>query len=562
MRRRVLAMSSAAASVAALVAGTLVVGATLAAPPAQAAPGSQSGLPQQTADIRLLAINSFGGTLAPPEGPDSTVTRTDGTTVPAGGAAYLAAYLEQLRATSTNSLLYTVGDNIGSTPLESSLFHDEPTIDFLNTLDIATSAIGNHELDAGFTELLRLQRGGCHPVSGCQFDESFHGADFPFVASNMTFDNGRPATLPFSVSFAGTVPVGTIAISPTDTPARVAPDGVAGLKFNDELTEINRTADLLDFLGVKAIVLLLHDGLPDGGCDVPSRVRDVVTAASPKVDVIFTGQSNSQYDCVITDPAGSPRSVLHSNSRGRGVSVADITVDLATGDVLRDRVATFNQVVARDISPDPTAASLVARAQEMSAATARRQIGEIAEPIDRKPSASGESALGNLVADAQLAATVASGAQIALTNPGGLRADLAKGPINYAQAHDVQPFRNQLRTLTLTGAQLKAVLEQQYRSDGDTVLAPSANLAYDFVASAPIGDKVQNLRIANQPVAPEARVRVTVNAFLAEGGDKFTEFTQGVDRVGGPTDIAAFSDYLTTTSPVSAPARNRITTVE
>lgn len=552
MRRRILAMG--------LTLATALATTMTAVTAAQAAPGPQAPI-QQTADIRLLAINSFGGTLAPPEGPNSTVTRSDGTTVPAGGAAYLAAYLQQLRATTANSLLYTVGDNIGSTPIESSLFHDEPTINLLNSLDIAASAIGNHELDAGFTELLRLQRGGCHPVSGCQFDESFGGATFPMVASNMVFDNGHPATLPFSVSFAGPVPVGTIAITPKDTPSRVTPDGVAGLKFNDELAEINRTADLLDFLGVKTIVLLLHDGIPSDGCSAPSRVQELASTASPKVDIIFTGQSNGQFDCVIADPAGSPRSVLQSNSRGRGVSVADVTVDLATGDVLRDRVATFNQVVARDISPDPTAAALVARAQSLSAETARRPIGDVAEVIDRQTGPTGESALGNLVADAQLAATVASGAQIALTNPGGLRADLAKGPVNCAQAHDVQPFRNQLRTLTLTGAQLKNVLEQQFRSDGDNVLAPSANLTYDVSASAPAGQKVLNLRISNQPLAPEALVRVTVNSFLAEGGDKFTEFTLGVDRVGGPTDSAALSDYLATVSPVPAPARNRITAV-
>ena len=524
---------------------------------AQAAPLT---LPSQnTADIRLLAINSFAGALAPPEGPESTVTRTDGTTVPAGGAAYLSAYLEQLRSTSPHSLLFTVGDNVGSTPLESALFHDEPTIEYLNTLDISTSAIGNHELDAGFTELLRLKNGGCHPVDGCQFSERFDGAQFPIVASNMVLDDGRPATLPFTVSFAGGVPVGTIAITPTDTPSRVTPDGVDGLEFNDEITEIERTAELLDFLEVKAIVLLVHEGIPEGGCEAAGRVQEIASAASPKVDVIFTGQSSGQYDCVIADPDGNPRSVLQSNSRGRGVSVADVTVDIDSGEVLRDRVATFNQVVTREISPQPNAAALVSRAQDRAAETAQRPIGEIREKIDRQKDESGESALGNLVADAQLAATTPSGAQIALMNPGGLRADLPRGPINYAQAHEVQPFRNQLRTMTLTGAQLKAALEQQFRADGETILAPSANLSYDVAVAAPVGQKIQNLRIADAPVATEDRVRVTVNSFLAEGGDKFTEFTRGVDRVGGPVDIEALTDHLAAASPVSAPRLDRIT---
>ena len=523
---------------------------------AQAAPLTTAS--QNTADIRLLAINSFSGTLTPPDGPKSTVKRTDGTTAPAGGAAYLSAYLEQLRSTSPHSLLFTVGDNVGSTPIESALFHDEPTIEYLNTLDIATSAIGNHELDAGYTELLRLKNGGCHPVDGCQFSERFDGAQFPIVASNMVLDDGRPATLPFTVNFAGGVPVGTIAITPTDTPSRVTPDGVAGLQFNDELAEITRTADLLDFLGVKAIVLLVHEGIPEGGCEAAGRVREIASAASPKVDVIFTGQSSGQYDCVIADPDGDPRSVLQSNSRGRGVSVADVTVDLDTGEVLRDRVATFNQVVTREIRPQPTAATLVSRAQERSADTAQRPIGEVGEKIDRQKAPSGESALGNLVADAQLAATISSGAQIALMNPGGLRADLQEGPINYAQAHEAQPFRNQLHTMTLTGAQLKAALEQQFRADGETILAPSANLSYEVATKAPVGQKIQNLRIADVSVEPGSPVRVTVNSFLAEGGDKFTEFTHGVDQVGGPVDLEALTDYLAAASPVAAPRQDRI----
>lgn len=563
MRRRVVSLSSRALG---SVAAALALGTALFAAPAQAdqlpTPG-QLVPGQQTTDIRLLAINGFGGTLAPPTGPDATVTRSDGIAVPAGGAAYLSAYLDQLRATTPNSLLFSVGDNIGSTPLESSLFHDEPTIEFLNSLDIATSAIGNHELDDGFTELVRLKNGGCHPVDGCQFGESFNGARFPIVASNMVFDSGRPATMPFTVNFAGTTPVGAIAITPTDTPSRVTPDGVAGLTFSDEVEAINRTADLLDFLGVKSIVLLLHEGLDEDGCDAPGPVQDIAGAASPKVDIIFTGRSTGQYDCVIADPDGSPRSVLQSNSRGRGISVADVTVDVGTGEILRERVATFNQVVTRDIAPNPMAAALVTRAVDLSAETAQRPLGEVGEAIRRDRDATGQSTLGNMVADSQLAATATSGAQVSLMNPGGLRADLEKGPVNYAQAHTVLPFRNQLRTLTLTGARLKAVLEQQFRTgDEDVILSPSANLSYDVSASAPIGQRVRNLRIAGAEVLPDATVRVTVNRFLAEGGDGFANLTLGTDVVGGPVDIAAFAEYLATVTPVSAPPHNRIGAVD
>lgn len=529
----------------------------------------------------MLAINGFGGNLAPPPAETSTVELSDGSRMETGGAAYLSSYLDQLRGAAPASQLYSVGDNTGSTPLESALFHDEPTMDFLDSQGLTASGIGNHDLDNGFAELRRLQLGGCHPVDGCRFSPEYAGASFPMIGSNLNLPDGLPATLPFGVSFVGSIPVGTIAITPRDLATRVTPAGVEDLTVADPLETVNRTADLLEFLGVHTIVLLLNEDLDvpedssQGCAQAFGPAREIVDKASPAVDVIFTGGSNTSFTCNITDPGNRPRAVVQARQDGTGVSVADVTIDKATGDVLRDRVSSFNQLVSHDITPDPGAQKLVDRALDMSAETAKRPVGTVAASLTRTAGGSGESTMGDVVADAQLAATRDAGAQIALTNPGGIRGDLDPGMVTYADLHTVQPFHNRLRTITLTGDQLTEVLEQQFPdpttggpdgTDGNssngaptpTMLQPSAGLTYTIDASAPGGSKVRDVRVDGAPVGPADSVRVTVNAFLAEGGDGFTALTRGTDQTVGINDLDALVDYVAAESPVPAPKRDRI----
>ncbi len=529
------------------------------APAAQAAPAHAPGNVAPPAaggvQVRLMAINGFGGNLRPP-----------GDT---GGAAYLAAYLGQLRGAAPASLLFSTGDNVGDTPFESALFHDEPTIEFLNSQNLTASAIGNHDLDHGMAELRRLQLGGCHPDDGCRFTPGFAGASFPMIGSDLTLPDGLPATLPFGVGFVGSVPVGTIAVTPRDLATRVAPAGVADVTVTDPLETVDRTADLLRFLGVHAIVLLLHEDLhvaadtPDGCASATGPAREVIDHASPAVDIIFTGGSDGPFACTFPDPDNRPRAVLQAGRGGTGVSVADVTLDPATGDVLRDRVGTFNQPVRHDITPDAAAQRLVDRAVDAAAPEASRHIGTAAAPLTRAFGPTGESTLGSVVADAQAAATRDAGAQVALTNPGGLRADLPSGEITFADVFTAQPFRNPLRTLTLTGAQLTAVLEQQFRDDDAAVpavmLQPSSGLHYTIDAHAPRGSRIRDITVAGRPLGPGDTVRVTVNAFLADGGDGFSAFTHGTDPQTSGTDTDALSAYLAARSPVAAPAGGRIT---
>nr|WP_245775640.1 bifunctional UDP-sugar hydrolase/5'-nucleotidase [Saccharopolyspora flava] len=547
----------------------------MTAPVAAGTPGS-AGDPATT-QVRLITFNDLHGNLEPPAGSSGSVTLPDGSSVEAGGAQYLATHVKRLREQVPDSLVLSAGDNVGASPVNSALFHDEPTIAFLNQLGVTTSVVGNHEFDEGFEELRRMSDGGCHPVDGCQFRESFPGADFEQLGANVTFDDGRPALKPFDVRTVGGTRVGIIGATLEDLPSVVAPGAIEGLKFGDEVEAINRTSRVLDGMGVKAQVVLLHQGdATEGGgpddCDLTpgGPAAAIAQAASPNVDVIFSGHSHSQYSCTIDDPAGNPRPVLQGASYGRLLSVADLTIDRATQDVVRGESRARNEIVTRDVPADPDAQALIDEAATKAAPIANRPVGSITADLPRAGAPSGESPLGDVIADAQFEATAANSPQVAITNPGGIRADLlfpgspngeGDGVVTYGEAFAVQPFGNIMQTMTLTGAQLKAVLEQQWTPEETNVLQVSAGLRYSYSASAPIGSKVTEISINGQPVDPNAPYRISVNNFLAGGGDGFTEFTKGTDIAGGPVDLDAFLAYLDAHPGIAPPPADRITTL-
>jgi 5'-nucleotidase len=538
----------------------------LAATPALAKPAA-------TVDVRVIAFNDFHGNLEPPSGSSGRVILPDNSTVDAGGAANMAAHIKRLQ--TKNSFVVSAGDNIGASPLASALFHDEPTIEFLNAVGLKASVVGNHEFDEGFKELQRIQRGGCHPVDGCQFHDPYKGAKFPFLGANVYTDRGLPALLPVSVEFSGGIPIGIIGVTLKDLPSVVTPEAIKGLKFGDEVQAINRTANLLDLIGIKTQIVVMHQGdnTEGGGPDdcrtIAGPAREIVTKASPKVDAFFTGHSHTQYNCVFNDPAGNPRTVTQSLSFGRLLTVADLKIDRRTRDVIRTESKAHNEIVTRTITPDPTVAALVDEAKTKSAPIANRAVGSITADIVRAQNPAGESPLGNVTADAQLAGSQSSNAVIAMTNPGGIRADLTfpssnagegNGVVTYGEAFTVQPFGNVMQTITLTGTQLKNVLEQQWLVNGPTrMLQVSSSLNYTWTASAPIGSRVSGITVNGTPVDPNAGYRVAINNFLSTGGDLFSEFTKGTDLVGGAVDLDAFTAYLTANPNLAPPATGRIT---
>jgi 5'-nucleotidase len=510
--------------------------------------------------VQLVALNDFHGNLEPPSG---TVRLADGT-VPAGGGAWLAAHVARLRAAEPDTLVVGAGDLIGASPLASALSHDEPSIALMDAIGLDVSSVGNHEFDEGLDELLRLQRGGCRTDEPACKAPGFPGAKFTYLAANV-FDRSGKNVFPGGViRNVGGAQIGFIGIVLRDTPTVVTPTGVVGLTFGDEVETVNAAVPRLREAGADAIVVLIHQGgaqtpgSPPGECrgfsgplvDLAQRFRGV--------DVIVAGHTHQAYIC--PDLGGAL--ATSAGAYGRFLTRIELDVDPVHHRVLSRRATQVP--VTHDIAPDARAQAIVERAVAAAAPLASRKVGRLAVSLTKSPSSAGESSLGSAVADAHLAATRKVGAGIAFTNPGGLRADLPAGDISYSQAFAAQPFGNTLVTVTLSGAQLLRILEQQWLGTRPRILQPSANVSYAWSAAAAPGGKIVpgSLKIDGRPVAPDARVRVTVNSFLAAGGDGFAVFADGTDRVGGPPDLEALVEYLRPTLEGPAlpkPAGPRIT---
>jgi 5'-nucleotidase len=526
-----------------------------------------------TVDVQILALNDFHGNLLPPG--------NFGTT-PAGGVEYLATHIDNLRALNRNTVVVSAGDMIGASPLISALFHDEPTIEAFNLIGLDYNAVGNHEFDEGWAELMRMQEGGCHPVDGCLDGDPFDGANFRFLAANVVReDNGKTIFPAYKMrSFAG-AKVAFIGMTLEGTPTIVTPSGVAGLDFLDEADTVNALVPELKRHGIETIVVLLHEGGAQNVSSNPGTMNqcsgftgpvvDIVNRLDDEVDMVISGHTHNAYNCNIDG-----KLVTSASSFGRVLTKIDMTIDRTTGEVVS--MAANNLVVTRDVTPAPLLTALINKYQTLVAPLANRVIGTITADITRTNNGAGESALGDVIADAQLDATNDPGfgdAVAAFMNPGGIRADLVyaqisggeqPGEVTYGEAFTVQPFGNSLVTMDLTGTQIDTLLEQQFVGCGQTsnrILQVSNGFTYSWSLSAPACSKVDpsTIKINGVTIDPNAIYRVTVNSFLADGGDNFSVLRQGTNRLGGAVDLDALSDYFAAHSPVAPGPQNRITQV-
>ncbi|WP_410814718.1 bifunctional metallophosphatase/5'-nucleotidase [Micromonospora sp. 067-2] len=545
---------------------------------ALAALGAVATTPEQAdarpkpVDVTLLALNDFHGNLEPPSGSSGTIAGQA-----AGGVEYLATHLAELRAAAKkkNTITVAAGDLIGASPLLSAAFHDEPTIEALSMAGLDYASVGNHEFDEGAAELLRIQNGGCHPVDGCADGTPYRGAGFQYLSANaFTTATGRPLLPPYAIHKVQGVKVGFIGMTLEGTPEIVSQQGVAGLTFADEAETANRYARELRRRGVQTIVVLLHEGGTQAAgagindcTGLTGPIVDITNRMDPSIDVVVSGHTHQAYNCEIND-----KLVTSASSFGRLVTDIDLKIDRRTGDVIS--AAAENVVVTRDVAKDPKQTALIERYKTVLGPVAERQVGETTTAITKSQetlfgTTLGESPLGNLVADAQLAATDnEQNAVAAFMNPGGVRADLNAGPVTYEEAFTVQPFANNLVTLDLTGAQLYCVLEQQFVT-GRT-LYPSSTVGYVVDPNGTTGTAADpcagtrvvrgSLTIGGTAVDTAATYRVTVNNFLAGGGDGFSALTGGTNPVTGQIDLDAFVAYLTAQSPVAPPTLNRIRT--
>ena len=559
-----------------------------------------SSAPAEPVTVRLIAFNDLHGhlestglTLPWPDPADKNKVQR----LHAGGAAHLAGLVQSLRAGARHHLTLSGGDMIGATPLVSALFFHESTIEVANRMGVDIGVLGNHEFDAGQDELLRIQNGGCapnkadSPFVSCALGR-FEGAKFQMFAANVRKADDVPLFPASVVREFGGIRVGFIGAVTKLTPNIVVPSGVAGLKFLEEAASINAEAQRLKAQGVEALVAVIHEGgetgtpgLPmewnDVGCPRPrGEIFEIVRRLTQDVDLVFSAHTHQGYRCLVDG-----RPVLQATSSGRGVSVADIVLDPKTRDIDRTRTThrnlpVFNErsdaalreaIIAaepapwaqalREARPVQAVAQRVAEYAQAAQPRAQRPVGRIGGNFER--AARTDASAGRLVADAQWLATRSpqlGGAELALMNPGGVRTDLrcpAAPPctVTYGDVFAMQPFGNSLVVMTLTGAELKQLLEDQQRPGRNSphYLIPSSSLTYSWNASAPHGQRVRDLRVGGVPVEPARDVRLTVNSFLAEGGDGVSMLTRGRQRLGGALDLDALVAHLSSASPSPDP---------
>lgn len=531
-------------------------------------------------EVGIVGINDFHGSLEPPR---QAVNVADGkggiTPVPAGGAAWLASAIDSIRAKHPRSMTVSAGDMISASQLASSLYLDEPAIGVMNRIGVDFNAVGNHEFDRGQQELQRMQNGGCEKFTAkepCAL-EKFTGATFKYLAASTKRADGStlfPATgLKTFGSGNQAVTVGVIGLTLKGTPNLVNPTGIQGLTFEDEADTINAAVPQLKAQGADAIVVLIHEGgrtkgdpNPQGCNDFAGDIRPILDRLDSRVDVVVSGHTHWAYVCDYAqlNPA---KPFLLTSAGVYGELVTDITlqIDPVAGRVVSKRAENVivqsvpststrgplgNTPLFPQFQPRADIAQYVAKYVEASKEYTQRPVGRIDRAAPKNEGAEGGAGgpLGNLIADAQLGATRDKGAQIAFMNPFGIRAPLvpaADGTLTFGDIYLCQPFGNNVVTESMTGAQIKAVLEEGLDDTGPKqTLAPSAGFVFRYDPARPSGDRIVTITLDGKPLDMAKTYRVTVNGFLGLGGDGFSGFVGKPDTVTGPTDIDALESWI------------------
>lgn len=532
--------------------------------------------------VKIIAFNDFHGNLSSPGKMRANAASPD---VPVGGADALAGYVAWLKAENPLHVVVGGGDMINASPVVSALFHNEGAIEVLNRIGLEMTSVGNHEFDKGPGELLRMQHGGCatQDQSTCKGKDAgtpvpFEGAKFQYLAANV-FDKATGKTLlpAYAIKTYDGVQVAFIGLTLEKTPSMVDPAGVVGLRFAEESKTINDVVLALQKQGVQTFVVLIHQGgrqttkeVPDiNGCEgglEESPIKEIVSNLNDAVAMVISAHTHAAYVCQLPNATGRKISVTSAASFGRVLTDIDLTLDPASKRAVS--VSAKNVLVDRTnpaIKPDVAVASIVDSYEKLAAPVTNRVVGTITADF---PTAHGESPLGDLIADAQLEATHDAGAVIAFMNEGGIRAPLmyaspargaVEGRVTYGQLFTIQPFGNRLVTMTLTGAQLKTALEEQFKGcalgfpatekGGQTqeeVMQVSEGFTYKWNPAGAVCEKVDpaSIKINGTAVALNRKYRVTVNDFLADGGTHMYEFTRGSDVVKGELDLEALEAYF------------------
>ncbi|MGO1061071.1 bifunctional metallophosphatase/5'-nucleotidase [Planococcus sp. FY231025] len=516
-----------------------LVGTTAIPGIAEAKPGQDFDVSNRGIEVQLLGVNDWHGQI-------DTYRKVGGQQ--AGGAEYLAAYLKQREAENKNTLLIHSGDMTGGSSPASSLLMDEPTVEIMNELGFDIGTLGNHEFDRGVPELMRLLDGGFHEATG-----DFEGADFPYVAANVVYkDSGKTLLPAYHIEKVNGMDIGFIGVVTKDIKEVVIASALENIEVTDSAQAIDGAVAELKAKGVESIVVLAHAPAASNSDGTGATGESVALANTvhDEVDIILGAHNHAYSDAIVDN-----KLVVQGYSYGTAFTDIDLVIDPKTKDIVQksaEVVTTFHA----GIEPDAEVKAMVDGYKATVAPLIDREVGTASEAITKSGDASGESALGNLIADSQRDAMATD---FALMNPGGIRADLNAGPITWGELFTTQPFGNQLVSMTYTGQQLKDVLEQQFTASKTTILQVSG-LSYTIDQAAPIGSKITELKDADgNAIAGDATYTVTINNFLAGGGDGFTKLTGGTSPLVGPVDLDALEAYIVKQAgPIAAPATDRI----
>ena len=527
-----------------------------------------------TVEVKIIAFNDFHGNLRTPslrvpvpDASQSTGIRFE----PAGGIEQFGALVQKLKAKNKNFAVVSAGDMIGATPLLSALFRDEPTIEAMNLVGVDFHAVGNHEFDYGTTHLKRLRNGGCKvdeksKQPDCDNRPPYIGAKFEFLAANV-IENATGQTLfaPYAVKEFDGVKIAFIGITTQTTPSIVRPGGTAGLVFKEEAETINALVPVLKAEGIEAIVVLMHEGGEQTGAinqciDFKGRGRDIVEKLDPAIQLVITAHTHRYYVCEIGNVL-----LTEAGSYGTLVTEIDLVLDRSTRKIISRKAV--NLVVDPNGAKDAALSALVDRYALLAAPLENRVVGKLTREVNAVVGPSGESTLGNLIADAHLFGTAApdkGGAVIAFNNPSSLRAPIipdADGAVRYGELFKAQPFQNDLIVMTLTGKQLKNLLEQQFNSrDNPRLLGVSRGFSYTWDNAKPRGEKIiaGSMKLNGTPIDPALQYRVTANSFLAGGSAGMGMFREGTERQVGMLDLEALVELISTGSPYTPPSVGRL----
>ena len=527
-----------------------------------------------TVDVKIIAFNDFHGNLRTPSlrVPVPDATQSIGIRFePAGGIEQFSALVQSLKAKNRNFAVVSAGDMVGATPLLSALFKDEPTIEAMNLVGVDFHAVGNHEFDYGIKHLKRLQNGGCvenkDGAADCAGRAPYAGAKFAFLAANVIENaTGQPLFPAVAIKEFDGIKIGFIGLTTRTTPSIVRPGGTAGLTFNEEVATVNAIVPTLQADGIEAIVVVMHEGGEQSGSinecvDFKGRGREIAEQLDPAVQLIVTAHTHRYYICEIGN-----RLITQAGSYGTLVTEIDLVLDRSTRKIIAKKAR--NLVVDPNGAKDAALTALIDRYAVLAAPMENRVVGKLTREVNAVLTPSGESTLGNLIADAHLFGTAApdkGGAVIAFNNPGSLRAPIipdADGGVKYGELFKAQPFQNDLIIMTFTGKQLKNLLEQQFtESDRQRPLGVSKGFSYTWDNAKPRGEKIVpgSMKLNGVPLDPDLQYRVAANGFLAGGSEGMGMFREGTDRQVGILDLEALVALISAGSPYTPPPVGRLT---